>query len=109
MRNSTGGHEEGIARNQFSGDSEAVVQADTIHGDIHVRGRAGSRLPPPRQLPMGITGFTNRVPELAALDSLQPALRGDMGSEGCIPAPARASIDHLRQRPQCPPSQICDD
>jgi tetratricopeptide (TPR) repeat protein len=75
MRNSAGS--DSGARNQFSGDSEAVVQADTIHGDIHVRGRAGSRLPPPRQLPMGITGFTNRAAELAALDSLRQSRRDE--------------------------------
>jgi tetratricopeptide (TPR) repeat protein len=67
------------ARNQFSGDSEAVVQANTIHGDIHVRGGAISGLPPPRQLPMGITGFTNREPELAALDNLLQTLPHEAG------------------------------
>ncbi|MCI2420111.1 tetratricopeptide repeat protein [Saccharopolyspora sp. K220] len=55
--------------NDLSGTAEVVVQAGAIAGGVHVHAERPS-LPVPRQLPLGTRGFTDRVDQLAVLDSL---------------------------------------
>ncbi|MEU5992124.1 NB-ARC domain-containing protein [Spirillospora sp. NPDC047418] len=57
-----------IAANEFEGDAGTVVQAQSIQGGIRIGGRR--TLPPPRQLPLDVSGFVNREASLRALDAL---------------------------------------
>ncbi|MGC4808205.1 ATP-binding protein [Micromonospora sp. DT233] len=61
------------ARNESSGDAEAVIQAGTVHGGINLFGRTGPAPPPPRQLPLDTTLFVNREQTLTRLDAALPA------------------------------------
>ncbi|MFH8348123.1 ATP-binding protein [Streptomyces sp. NPDC018045] len=53
-----------------SGITGLVVQAGTIHGDVHLQPAAGTR-PVPRQLLGTPPHFTDRTADLAALDALR--------------------------------------
>ncbi|WP_326555107.1 ATP-binding protein [Micromonospora sp. NBC_01813] len=64
------------ARNESSGDAEAVVQAGTVYGGINLLGHAGPSAPPPRQLPLDTTRFVNREQTLNRLDAALPAVDG---------------------------------
>ncbi|MFI7517851.1 ATP-binding protein [Micromonospora echinofusca] len=62
------------AHNESSGDAEAVVQAGTVHGGIHLFGHTKPPpFPPPRQLPLDATRFVNREQTLNRLDAALPA------------------------------------
>ena len=63
--------------NDFSGDADAVIQAGSIHGDVHLS-RARRRFPSPHQLPLGPSAFVNRHGDLGRLDHL---LEDDAGNE----------------------------
>ena len=67
---------EGTA-NEFSGTADAVVQAGTVHGDIHFHKAEGTPLPKPSQLPFDIAGFVDREPSLAQLNYLLEANLGE--------------------------------
>ena len=67
---------EGTA-NEFSGTADAVVQAGTVHGDIHFHKAEGTPLPRPSQLPFDIAGFVDREPSLAQLNDLLEANLGE--------------------------------
>lgn len=54
--------------NDFGGEAHTVVQIGTVHGSVELTGtRSG---PMPRQLPIPINGFVNRVEHLKELDGL---------------------------------------
>lgn len=63
--------------NEFSGESGNVVQAGSVHGEIHFHGSRPSTLPGPRQLPAGTAVFINREPFLARLNGLLTAWLAD--------------------------------
>jgi len=63
------------SRNVVSGAVEAVVQAGTITGGVHLH-RPHPALVVPRQLPPDPSYFTNRGNELRALDRMVPASDG---------------------------------
>jgi tetratricopeptide (TPR) repeat protein len=56
--------------NRFSGHAAGVVQAGSIHGDVHFHGVHRDPTPVPRQLPPAPPFLTGRDAELAALDQL---------------------------------------
>ncbi|MFC4530092.1 ATP-binding protein [Sphaerisporangium dianthi] len=55
------------SNNEFIGDAGAVVQIGTMHGPISLTSPKQA-LPLPRQLPLPVGGFVNRVDSLAILD-----------------------------------------
>ncbi|PSK90263.1 tetratricopeptide repeat protein [Murinocardiopsis flavida] len=58
-------------RNEVTGDTGAVVQTGSVHGDVHITSSAASpAAATPRQLPLSVTGFVNRSDEIALLDAL---------------------------------------
>lgn len=64
------GNEPGEFRNDFSGQSDTVVQAGTVHGGVHFHGGGRPTFTAPRQLPPGVAGFVGRESSLAVLDTL---------------------------------------
>ncbi|MGI5206124.1 ATP-binding protein [Spirillospora sp. CA-108201] len=72
------------AANEFEGDAGTVIQAQGVQGGIRIGGRR--ELPPPRQLPIDVSGFVNREAGLRALDVLLAGTRaevaGPAGSAG---------------------------
>ncbi|MDT0270713.1 tetratricopeptide repeat protein [Streptomyces sp. DSM 44915] len=77
----------GGTRSGLSGAARDVVQAGSVRGGVHFHApgpaaAGGDSGPVPRQLPSGIRGFVNRVPELAQLDEI---LAGDGESSFDVP------------------------
>lgn len=60
----------GGSGNALSGRAEVAVQAQAIHGDVHIHTPAGVSDAVPRQLPAAVGQFVNRIAELSTLDSL---------------------------------------
>ncbi|MDT0330037.1 ATP-binding protein [Nocardiopsis lambiniae] len=56
--------------NTVYGSPEAVVQAGTVHGGVHIASSPGRSAPVPRQLPLPATGFVGRTTHLRRLDAL---------------------------------------
>jgi tetratricopeptide (TPR) repeat protein len=54
----------------LSGRAEIAVQAQAIHGDVHIHAPANPAEAVPRQLPAAVGQFVDRVSEFSALDSL---------------------------------------
>ena len=80
--------EDPIAVNEFEGDAGTVVQAQSVQGGIRIGG--GRDLPPPRQLPLDVSGFVNREASLRALD----VLLANSTTEVAVPAgPAGTATD----------------
>ncbi len=71
--------------NDFTGDADSVVQIGAMHGSINLTSRARA-LPLPRQLPLPVAGFVNRVETIAALDRLL-ATEGGTGGVSTIAGP----------------------
>ncbi|GAA1981183.1 XRE family transcriptional regulator [Nocardiopsis rhodophaea] len=63
-------------RNTVRGSADAIVQAEAIHGGVHVTAAAHASQSTPRQLPMTPAGFVNRAAELSRLDELLSAPEG---------------------------------
>ncbi|MCD0453131.1 tetratricopeptide repeat protein [Actinocorallia sp. API 0066] len=61
--------------NEFTGDSDTVVQINTLHGSINLAATAHA-MPRPRQLPLPAGGFVNRAETQDALDRLLAAESG---------------------------------
>lgn len=76
------GEEGPRAGNEFSGESENVVQAGTVHGGVHFHGSRSAAFPVPRQLPGGTSVFINREPVLARLNGLLDAWLAGDGTAG---------------------------
>jgi tetratricopeptide (TPR) repeat protein len=53
---------------EVSGSASDVVQARDVHGGVHFHGPDDLHDPIPRQLPGDVSGFVNRLNELAQLD-----------------------------------------
>ncbi|SFP25605.1 NB-ARC domain-containing protein [Actinomadura madurae] len=68
--------------NEFDGDAGTVIQAHSVQGDIRVGG--GRDLPPPRQLPLDVSGFINREPSLQALDGLVAGTTAGDGAPAAV-------------------------
>ncbi|MBV2362851.1 tetratricopeptide repeat protein [Streptomonospora sp. NEAU-YY374] len=74
-----------------------MVQAGSIHGDVHIANPAGTEAPVPRQLPMAAPGFVNRRAELAYLDSLLPS--DSPGAEPAAPGDAAVVVSAIGGAP----------
>ncbi|ANW18886.1 ATP-binding protein [Streptomyces clavuligerus] len=67
---SDGGGQDGSSHAEFSGGTAThVIQARSVQGGVHFH-RTPAVVDPPRQLPPGVRGFTNRVADLARLAEL---------------------------------------
>ena len=60
----------GRSGNALSGRADIAVQAQAIHGDVHIHTPLSNPGTVPRQLPAAVRQFVNRVSELSALDAL---------------------------------------
>jgi tetratricopeptide (TPR) repeat protein len=62
--------------NDFSGRAEAVVQAGSIAGGIHLHPAQPAPAAPPHELPPDVHAFTDRVEQLAQMDLLLTSTLG---------------------------------
>lgn len=60
----------GGSRNAISGRADVALQAQAIHGNVHIHGGPPASDAVPRQLPAAVGQFVNRTAELSVLDAL---------------------------------------